>query len=74
MSDKQGATPAVDVPSTFPDCPHWGKGGRYALDIANGCRVPVEEVEANAAPDDAIDAPSDAGKTEAKPVKEKKRA
>ncbi|WP_136414826.1 hypothetical protein [Herbaspirillum sp. ST 5-3] len=38
----------TDIPSIFPDCPHWGKGGRYVVDLTNGRRVPVEEAQAEA--------------------------
>lgn len=35
MSNKDTAAQA-----TFPDCPHWGKGGTYIYDPASGQRIP----------------------------------
>lgn len=38
----------IKQPGDFADCPHWGKGGRYVIDLNNGQRVPVTpEIAAN---------------------------
>jgi hypothetical protein len=78
MSDKQTARPAPGM--TFPDCPHWGRGGRFKIDITNGQRVPVTDDEPAADAAAPIEAAStQAGADEqssakAPTVKEKKRA
>lgn len=57
-------------PGDFTGDPHWGKGGRYVVDVTNGQRIPVAKKES-----DAVATEEDAtGTGKAKTVKEAKRA
>jgi len=63
-------------PTVFPDCPHWGKGGRYVIDITNGQRVRVDDKKVPAAASTDATGAADAGNPadQTKTAKEVKRA
>jgi hypothetical protein len=49
MNTETKSTPTAAAAQDFTNCPNWGKGGSYVVDITNGRRVPIGELTADAA-------------------------
>lgn len=73
MSTETDAMLAAPAPQDFTSCPNWGKGGRYVVDITNGRRVPVEELQADTPAALTVQSDGEVSKS-TKTVKESKRA
>jgi hypothetical protein len=73
MNTETKSTPTAAAAQDFTNCPNWGKGGSYVVDITNGQRVPVKDLPADTKAALTESSDNEASKS-TKSAKESKRA